>query len=115
MFPVHQVNRQKGSYQYLDGQKIETYFEFDPNGNTVAAVDPRGHATYYSYDEADRLVATTDPLGETSSYEHDLNGNLVKSVDAEGVAAYFAYDAGRTTRRSPPQTPSSVYRLAGAG
>ena len=31
------------------------YFEFDPNGNTVAAVDPRGHATYYSYDEADRI------------------------------------------------------------
>ena len=95
------VDRQKGSYEYVGAQKLETYFEFDEVGNTKKIVDARLNTTTMAYTALNQLESQTDPLGETAYYVYDEEGNMARSTDAEEITAYFMHDAlNRRTKTS---------------
>jgi YD repeat-containing protein len=90
---------------------VTTTYEYDPNGNLIRRVNPRGYATAYEYDPADRLIAVTDALSQTTTYAYDPNGNLLQVTDRASRLTFYEYDAldRRTAeiRNYRPGEPSS--------
>jgi YD repeat-containing protein len=71
---------------------VTTRFEYDPNGNLIRRVNPRGFATVYAYDAADRLIAATDALSQTTTYAYDPDGNLIALTDPAEMTIRYEYD-----------------------
>ncbi|MCL6614425.1 MAG: hypothetical protein K6U03_07425 [Firmicutes bacterium] len=69
---------------YKDGMLI-SHYDYDPNGNRLAHVTPRG-TSYGTYDDQDRMLSYGD-----AAYEYTANGELLRKADAEGITQY-TYD-----------------------
>ena len=77
---------------------VTTHYEYDPNGNLIRRVNPRGFATVYAYDAANRLIAATDALSQTTTYAYDPDGHLIALTDPAGMTIRHEYDLlGRRT------------------
>ena len=106
------MDRQKGSYQYLDGQKIESYFEFDENGNTTISVDARDHATYFYYDALNRQKGSYQVVGGEkleTYFEFDANGNVTDVYDPRGGRVQSVYDELNRVTGVTDQENGSTY------
>jgi RHS repeat-associated protein len=64
------------------GEKSEYKFEYDGNGNIVAAIDPYDHRTTYGYDGYDRLMTVTDPLNNQTVISRLALGNELRIKQA---------------------------------
>ncbi|MGC9083918.1 MAG: DUF6531 domain-containing protein, partial [Anaerolineae bacterium] len=77
---------------------VTTRYEYDPHGNLIRRINPRGFATRYAYDAANRLIAVTDALSRTTAYAYDLDNHLIAVMDAAGKVTRYEYDLlGRRT------------------
>ena len=69
-----------------------TRYQYDPNGNLLAATDALGRTVRYAYDAMDRRVAKTDALGLMERYEYDAMGNVIRIIDRKGQVSVYDYD-----------------------
>ena len=104
---------------------LVTQTEYDPLGNLVRLVDPRGeyYTTTYEYDAGGRLVSTTEPTGSesepgepsTRTMTFDAAGNLVAEQDPRGDYYTTLFDIdelGRVERITVPRGSESTPRPA---
>ncbi|WP_322802579.1 hypothetical protein [Thermoflexus sp.] len=71
---------------------VTTRYEYDPRGNLIRRISPRGFATRYAYDAANPLIAVTDALSRTTAYAYDLDNHLIAVMDAAGKVTRYEYD-----------------------
>jgi YD repeat-containing protein len=64
----------------IDDGRVETHWDYAPNGTGVSIVDDLGHATLYDYDPLRRLTALTDPAGNVVEYDYDASDNVTSVV-----------------------------------
>ncbi|NLG85588.1 MAG: RHS repeat protein, partial [Firmicutes bacterium] len=67
-----------------DGVLI-SHYDYDPNGNRLAHVNPSG-TSYGTYDDQDRMLSYGDAV-----YEYTANGELLRKTDTQGTTQY-TYD-----------------------
>jgi RHS repeat-associated protein len=80
----------------IDPDGVTVDFDYDADGNVVAATDGDGNAIHLERDAAGRLIAEVTPLGRRSAYFYDANGLLVERHDPTGAAWRYGYTtAGR--------------------
>ncbi|NGY66253.1 hypothetical protein G7043_45945 [Lentzea sp. NEAU-D13] len=88
--------------------KVST-FEYDPVGNLVRGVSPKGtltrdnpddFATRYGYDKLNRLISTTNSDGKTSTVEYDVVGNVVATVSPLGKKIRAELDLNHRVRKT---------------
>jgi RHS repeat-associated protein len=78
---------------------VEKRFEYDQNGNLIAAIDALGRRMEYAYDALDRARSVTFPDGSTLLWEYDADGYLIRHRDANGTEQRHTVDAiGRSVR-----------------
>ncbi|MBN1243774.1 MAG: RHS repeat protein, partial [Spirochaetales bacterium] len=70
-----------------------TRFEYDANGELVAAVDPAGSRELFRRDAEGRVIERVDRSGGVSRFERDGAGRVVAETDATGATARFELDA----------------------
>jgi RHS repeat-associated protein len=103
----------------------QTRFEYDPNSNRTAVIDPRGVRTEYDYDEINRVIAERAAAGTSAELEvetsYDPNGNVVHLLARNGIGALeepqvtsYVYDAFDRLEQAiypgtPVQTTTSRY------
>lgn len=91
-------------HRIVDPDGVEVTFEFDADGNVVAAADARGNRAQIERDAAGRPLAATDPLGRRTRFEYDHEGRLVQRIDPGGALWRFEYTrAGRLTAVVDPE------------
>ncbi len=66
----------------------ETRFEYDPNGNLAARIDPDGSRVLYSWDHENRLVRVVVD-GDTIEFGRDGNGALIRVVAGGQITTYI--------------------------
>lgn len=94
------------------GASVLTYGRtFDPAGNVISRVGPRGFAHVMTYDNAERLAEVLDPVGNRTELVRDPAGNVTATrsheVSDTGAAvareSTSAYDAlSRQVRYEDP-------------
>ena len=79
--------------QFLDGSNaLNTYFEYDPNGNQSKITDANGHITRYAYNERNLLATISDAKNAITAYVYDNNGNLQTIADANNNVTTYGHD-----------------------
>ena len=80
-----------------------TVFEFNPRGQVVKEVSPKGAVRTAQYDSCGRMTRRTDPLGKSVTFAYDTRGNLVTVKDeSDGVHTIEYNDAHlRTLHKAP--------------
>jgi len=63
---------------YIGGQALDTYYNYDFIGQLTGVVDPEMIATYYEYDKAGRRTRIIHPDRGASWHEYDKASNLIK-------------------------------------
>jgi YD repeat-containing protein len=86
------------------GQSTTTEFRYDPVGNLVDLLAPRGQTAHFTYDARDSLVEARISAGLTVRYAYDDQDDLqrivtIPSKGAKEVAADYAYDGLHRLRR----------------
>ncbi len=86
------------------GQRVTTEFRYDPVGNLVDILAPRGQTAHFTYDARDSLVEARTSAGLSVRYTYDDRGDLqrivaIPSKGAKAVAADYAYDGLHRLRR----------------
>lgn len=67
-------------------------FEYDPVGNLIRKIDPRGNITHYTYNADNLLTQVTDPMGGMTSYFYDIHGKLTEVRLPNGTMRSVDYD-----------------------
>ena len=60
----------------IDDGRVETRWDYAPNGAVVSVMADGGNATLYDYDPLHRLTARTDAVGDIVEYDYDAAGNV---------------------------------------
>ncbi len=78
-----------------DGEGNVTTFEYDPEGNRTAVIEPKGieYRTEYTYGELNELLTVHMPDQGTYRYDYDPNRNRIEQVDGEDNRVAFLYDS----------------------
>ena len=98
----------------LDGQYLDTIYEYDLMGNPVTLIDSSGNvivtATWdllgrkttsfdadmgtwiYGYDDAGRLITVLDAKNQQTTYTYDGLGRIKKAVNHNGQETKYYYD-----------------------
>src|SRR3990172_729718 len=78
-----------------DGEGNVTTFEYEPEGNRTAVIEPKGpeYRTEYDYGELNELLEVRMPDGGVYTYDYDPNRNGIEQIDGEGNVVRFTYDA----------------------
>lgn len=74
-------------------------WEYDREGNLLAAADALGQWRRFLYDPAHRLVRNTDRTGYSFLFEYDTRGRCVRTHGQDGL-----YDLAFAYTEDPPQT-----------
>ncbi len=89
-------------------------FQYDANGNLVAAINGLGYRTENKYDPYNRKTNIVEGIGNGKPGEHagsiayDLAGNMVTTFDGNWNHRHYHYDAlGRQTEESIPLSPTN--------
>jgi RHS repeat-associated protein len=73
---------------------LTTRYEYDPKGNRIATISPRGHRSTTNYDDFSNPLTTVDELGNaTTNFIDFRTGLLYGTRDANGNFTTFNYDA----------------------
>ena len=77
-----------------DGEGNTTTFEYDPEGNRTAVIEPKSiaHRTEYDYGELNELIEVRMPDTGVYTYRYDPNRNRTYQEDGEGNVVTFSYD-----------------------
>jgi RHS repeat-associated protein len=77
-----------------DGEGNVTSYEYDPDGNRTAVIEPKGlaHRTEYDYGELNELLQVRMPDGGVYSYDYDAARNRIEQRDGENHVVRFTYD-----------------------
>lgn len=87
----------------VDPDGVELGFEFDSDGNLIAATDGDGHVARLERDEAGRVSAAVTPLGRRTMFLYDGRGQPVERHDPTGAVWRYEYTpAGRLTSVTDP-------------
>ncbi len=118
---VARVDREVGVDGGTGTELLQTFHEYDANGNRVrteapgarpaAGGDPNTLITRRTFDGRDLPWATTNGTGTTASAtvrEYDPNGNLRRVVNPEGVAADGLPRTGGGTSMGAPQSDAGI-------
>ena len=85
----------------LDGTQATTNYVYDPAGNLLSTVDPRGvattgvandYVTSFTYDGLNRLTASTDALGAVTLLQYDDANRKTVTTSANGLITTATYD-----------------------
>ncbi len=78
-----------------DGEGNTTTYEYDPEGNRTAVIEPKGaeYRTDYTYGELNELLTVRMPDGGVYRYDYDPNRNRIEQIDGEDNVVTMAYDA----------------------
>ncbi len=74
-------------------------WEYDREGNLLAAADALGQRRRFLYDASHRLVRNTDRTGYSFLFEYDTHGRCTRTRGQDGL-----YDLAFTYTEDPPQT-----------
>jgi RHS repeat-associated protein len=85
---------------------IETKYEYDGLGRTIAQIDPLGHVVRTEYDTLGRVVANIDALRNRSTRTYDLHGRILSATDPLRRTTNYEYDAQRRLVRTILPAPS---------
>lgn len=89
--------------RFVDPDGIVLDFEFDADGNPVAATDAEGNRGRIERDAAGRVTAAVTPLGRRTEFEHDARGLLVSRRDPSGGVWHYEHTAaGRPVAITDP-------------
>ncbi|MDH6252847.1 RHS repeat-associated protein [Chryseobacterium sp. H1D6B] len=83
---------------YVDGQVLETFYNYDLIGQLTSVIDPEVIITSYDYDMAGRRIKLIHPDHGVTAYEYDKAGNLIKMFtanlknDPAILSPYIKYD-----------------------
>jgi RHS repeat-associated protein len=92
LYRLSQVaNNYKANQSSTNDTNVTTKYQYDANGNLVAAIDPLSHTSKYEFDSLDRLHKETDPLSNSWTYSYDNEKNVTERVDANGAKTTFKY------------------------
>ena len=75
-----------------DGDIIESWDEYDRNGNCIHKKDSDGWEVWYEYDRNGKLIHKKDSDGREAWYEYDLNGNKIHKKSSGGDEWWAEYD-----------------------
>jgi YD repeat-containing protein len=78
---TRQTVREGLIHRIIDPDGVTIDFEFDADGNVVAATDGDGNTTRLERDVAGRVPAAVTPLGRRTAFVYDAHGLLVERHD----------------------------------
>ena len=86
-----------------DPDGVRLRFEFDDDGNIVAAIDADGNVARLERDAAGRVTAAVTPLGRRTTFTYDARGRPLERQDPGGATWRYEYSAaGRLTALVDP-------------
>ncbi len=95
--------------QWLDGDNVLNYFDYDRFGNVIRSTDALGNSMRYTYDESHTYpISTVNALGHVTLFSYDVGtGNLLWS-ESNGIRTNYEYDTfGRVSKEIKPYDSSS--------
>lgn len=100
----------------VDPDGVELRFEFDDDGNIVAAIDADGNVARLERDAAGLVTAAVTPLGRRTTFVHDAHGRVLQQRDPSGALWRYEYSAaGRLTGLTDPTGAREEIRYAEHG
>ncbi|WP_298302998.1 LysM peptidoglycan-binding domain-containing protein [uncultured Erythrobacter sp.] len=66
---------------------LDTFYQYDANGNVVKTTDPEGNETFAYYDTLGRKTAQVDAEGYATKWTYDSEGNVLIETQAADVIA----------------------------
>jgi RHS repeat-associated protein len=76
----------------IDGQTLETRYDYDLLNNWTGYVDAKGNTKKVLHDGLGRQIAMLDPDRGPFWWAHDEANNVIRTRDAKGQEMVFAYD-----------------------
>ncbi|WP_298333308.1 LysM peptidoglycan-binding domain-containing protein [uncultured Erythrobacter sp.] len=64
---------------------LDTFYQYDANGNVVKTTDPEGNETFAYYDTLGRKTAQVDAEGYATKWTYDSEGNVLTETQAADV------------------------------
>ena len=93
-----------------------TKYEYDAEGNLMAATDADLNRTTFEYDTLNRLVKQTDPQGLPETFQYDTGGNLIETIDRKVQMLKFEYDkVNQLTKKTLPGNLVMTYQYDPSG
>jgi len=90
-------------HEITDPDVVRLRFEFDDDGNIVAAIDADGNVARLERDAAGRVTAAVTPLGRRTAFTYDARGRPLERQDPSGATWRYEYSAaGRLTALVDP-------------
>jgi len=80
-------------HEVVDPDGVSVSFDFDDDGNMVAAVDADGNDARVERDTAGRVLAAVTPLGRRTTFHYDAQGRLAERHEPGGGVWRFDYTA----------------------
>ncbi|MGH2942720.1 MAG: DUF6531 domain-containing protein, partial [Solirubrobacteraceae bacterium] len=100
----------------VDPDGVQLRFEFDDDGNVVAAIDADGNVARLERDAAGLVTAAITPLGRRTTFAHDAEGRPLERHDPDGAVWRYEHSAaGRLTRLTDPTGAREEIRYAEHG
>jgi RHS repeat-associated protein len=102
--------------EIADPDGVRLRFEFDGDGNVVAAIDADGNVARLERDPAGRVTAAVTPLGRSTTFTYDDRGRPLERQDPSGAIWRYEYSAaGRLTALVDPTGAREEIRYAEHG
>ena len=97
-----------------DGVKLS--FDFDADGNLVAATDADGNTARLERDAGGRVTAAVSALGRRTTFVHDARGRVIERCAPGGAVWRYEYSpAGRMTATIDPSGAREEFRYGEHG
>jgi RHS repeat-associated protein len=100
-------------HRLVDPDGVALEFEFDADGNPVAATDADGNRGAVERDGAGRVTATITPLGRRTQIAYDARGHVSERRDPDGAIWHFEHTAGGRLASVTDPTGARVQRRYG--
>jgi RHS repeat-associated protein len=103
----------------IDGNKHETKYGYDSEGNKTSETDPTGDERKWTYDKKHDVETETTPEGETTTYKLNSKGNpetIERPIGLETQKTEYKYnEKGDLTEAVDPLKHVTTYTYDAAG